>query len=98
MFENGSGELFTSNRVLVLTLCEAKLIVPPSNATITSKTGLVSPRVRTARKAPPNGRITVWTASQIESTQGILSAKNSRAKRAPDKIRIGGSPKIERVE
>ena len=28
-------------------------------------------------KAPPSGRITVWTASQMVSTQGTLSATNS---------------------
>ena len=41
--------------------------------------GDASPSDATAITAPPIGRISVWTESQIESTQGILSATNSIA-------------------
>ena len=76
-FETGSGLVFTAARVPAFVRCAPAATDPPSSAISPSVIGVASPNDVTARKAPPSGRITVWTTSQAESTQGILSAKNS---------------------
>src|SRR6059058_4864960 len=92
--ENGSGDVFERRRVVALAVCVASAVVPASNTMITSKVGLECPRTWMARSAPPIGRMMVWTSSQTESIQGILSAKNSRRKRMPEIITTIGWPRI----
>ena len=76
--------MFERRRVVAFAVCAARAVVPASNTMITSRVGLECPRTWMARSAPPIGRMMVWTASQTESIQGILSAKNSSRKRTPD--------------
>ena len=75
--ENGSGLVLATARVPALVKCVPAARVPPRSATRPSTVGLASPSAATAMRAPPTGRISVWTASQSESSQGILSATNS---------------------
>ncbi len=75
--ENGSGLVLAAARVPALVKCVPAASAPPSSATSPCIVGLASPSVVTAITAPPIGRMTVCTASHIESTQGILSATNS---------------------
>src|SRR5688572_8999327 len=76
-FENGSGLVLAAARVLVFVRWLPAATAPPSSATSPSIVGEASPRVVTAISAPPTGRIAVWMTSQMVSTYGILSAKNS---------------------
>ena len=78
--ENGSGLVLATARVPAL----VKMRAGRERAAQQADEGLQWRGWRrraccTAMSAPPSGRITVWTASQTESTQGILSAMNSIA-------------------
>ncbi len=61
MFENGSGEVLAARRVVDLAVWVMRLVVPASRAATTVSAGLEWPRTWMASKAPPMGRMTVWT-------------------------------------
>ena len=74
---NGSGLVLMATRVPAFVMWLPAAAVPPSSAISPITTGEASPSAATAISAPPTGRMTVCTESQIESTHGILSATNS---------------------
>ena len=94
MFEKGSGEWFTTSRVPAFALWVISVTPPASSAVTTSKIGSGVPSTRTARNAPPTGRMTVWTVSHSESTHGTLSAKNCRKNNPPEMATMAGWPRI----
>jgi len=53
MFENGSGDVFATRRVPAFNPWVVSAMLPASNATMTSKTGFVRPKVCKASNAPP---------------------------------------------
>ena len=77
MFEAGSGEVLTASRTPALTLCDARAVTPPVAASSADSRLAASPLASRPMAAPTVGRITVWMASQVESSQGTLSATNS---------------------
>ena len=74
---NGSGLVFAMTRVPALVTCVLPATMPPSSAVRPVTAGEASPSVVIAMSAPPTGRMNVWSVSQMVSTQGILSARNS---------------------
>ena len=68
-----------ASRLPALTRCEASAVPPPTTPSTACSSVPASPASSTPMTAPAVGRITVETASQVESTYGILSATNSIA-------------------
>ena len=76
---NGSGLALATTRVPAFVMWELPATMPPSSAVRPVTVGDASPSVVIAISAPPIGRMKVCRVSQIVSTQGILSARNSTA-------------------
>ena len=68
MLENGSGEVLTAARVVILAAWLVAARLPPSSAAIQPIAWLSAPSAPAASAAPAGMRITVCTASQTEST------------------------------
>lgn len=73
----GSGEAFARRRVPIFATWVVALAVPAISAAITDHSGETDPSELKVRAIAPIGRMKVWTASQSESTPGILSATSS---------------------
>ncbi len=74
---NGSGLALATTRVPAFVTCVLPATTPPTSAVSAVTAGEASPSVVTAMSAPPTGRMNVCSVSQMVSTQGILSARNS---------------------
>src|SRR3990167_8946879 len=74
---NGSGLTLTTARVVALAPWLSNAPPPPSRKAMTCQAGSDESTSASASSAPPSGRMMLWTVSQIESTQAILSARNS---------------------
>ena len=71
MLVTGSGEVLTASRIPPLVRCDSNAVKPPTEAsTILSRdwSALTSPASSAPTTAPAVGRISVETASQVEST------------------------------
>ena len=73
----GSGLVLAMTRVPALVTCVLPATTPPTSAVRPVIAGDASPSVVIAMSAPPTGRMNVCSVSQMVSTQGILSARNS---------------------
>src|SRR6266850_3817378 len=73
----GSGLVFTAARALAFAPCEVRATPPARRAAPQRHSAGAAPAAAKARSAAAGGRINIWTASQIVSKYGILSAKNS---------------------
>ena len=80
---NGSGLVLTTARALALPVWASRLAPPPRMNAIAWVAGSAGSITAKVNSAPPTGRMKVWTESQIESSQRILSAKNSMKAASP---------------
>ena len=75
----GSGLTLTTARVVAFAPWLSSAPPPPSRKAITCHAGSEESTSASASRAPPSGRMKLWTASHAESTQAILSARKSAA-------------------
>lgn len=80
----GSGEVLIAARALALAKWVPAAKVPPSRPKAICSAPPWSPITAAASAAPAGMRMKVWAASQRESSQGSLSAKNSTSSSRPD--------------
>lgn len=83
LLEKGSGDVLAAKRVAAFVPCKLSATPPPANSATRRTEGSKCANAEAASTAPAGIRMNVCTASQIESTAGILSAalddvKNSR--------------------
>jgi hypothetical protein len=70
--ENGSGEVLTAARAVILVAWLVAARLPPTSAAIQPMAALSAPSVPAASAAPAGMRMKVCTASQTESTKRDL--------------------------
>ena len=80
---NGSGEVLTAILVPAFTRWLISAVEPPTAPAASSGSDPLPPASSAATTEPATGRITVWAASQAESTYGILSATASNRNSTP---------------